>query len=91
MVLCDEPKHVQPGDRGGILQALALGVVELPRDGEDLGEGTKNWQCKKLDKTVTLVQGSSTVLSFFLRSYLFSITPQKTGGLISTSRSRAPY
>ena len=65
MVLCDEPKHVQPGDRGGILQALALGVVELPRDGEDLGEGTKNWQCKKLDKTVTLVQGSSTVLSFF--------------------------
>jgi hypothetical protein len=31
------------------------------------------------------------VLSFFLRSYLFSITPQKTGGLISTSRSRAPY
>jgi hypothetical protein len=28
---------------------------------------------------------------FFLRSYLFFITPQETGGLISTSRSRASY
>ena len=92
MVLCDEPEHVQPGDRGGILQALALGVVELPRDGEDLGEGTKlAMQEAAWIKRLPSFRILRRYYHFFLRSYLFFITPQETGGLISTSRSRASY